>query len=382
MRKLQPKKKYRKQFMSVLLSAALVMQNGVPVLAESESQLGTEDESEEAEGKKAASEDTDGDSEEKSAADADSNEEKNTAEERSSNENADESADDEKSAAEETSTENAGDEKISAEESAEEKNSNVESAEDKSSNEESSNEESSEEKSSIEESSKEESADKESSTESSSDEKGSTEESTEEKESSTEENTTEVTSETESGTEETATEETTEEEEEKNLAESTNAEGGNILANGSFENVSTKDGIKWTNNTFPSGFDDGYIWEATQGEGMSFSIEDSTEAKDGGKVFHVVSTSKTPRWSFKQANIQIDTNKKYECTFWIKTDNVETDNGGIYLRMTQMIPGTGTGKNVISEKIKGTTNGWVQYRFTTEELPLVTGNLLQFEVFS
>lgn len=350
------------------------MQNGVPVLAESESQLGTEDESEEAEGKKAASEDTDGDSEEKSAADADSNEEKNTAEERSSKENADES--EEKSAAEETSTENAGDEKSSAEESAEEKNSN----------EESSNEESSEEKSSIEESSKEESADKESSTESASDEKGSTEESTEEKESSTEETTTEVTSETESGTEETATEETTEEEEEKNVAESTNAEGGNILANGSFEVTETTSDTKWVGGNRPSSYNN--LWASSSNadykgqELIRFSVEVNSEI-DGNNVLHIKSTndsgndSSKERWSMAQGKLKVDTSKAYKCTFWAKAD--EVTGTGCYLVLKRAnSQGTTQAENTQSDKISN-TNGWKKYEFTTD-FEFQSGDLLQLDI--
>ena len=338
MRKFQPKKKYRKQFMSVLMSAALVMQNGVPVLAENESQLGAEDETEEATVEKAAAEDS----------------------------NSEESAEDhseEKSSTEESSAE----EKSSTEERSDEENSTTEES--------STKESSSEENSSAEESSSDE---KSSAEESSSEEKISTEESSSEENSSVEESSTEETTETESSTEESSTEETTEEEEEKNLAESTNAEGGNVLKNGSFESTTTATGKYWKNDIVPTDYNG--IWRATPGTGgMSFAIEDSAEAKDGGKVFHISSTDNTARWDLAQPSIAIDGTKEYECTFWVKTENVT--GTGMYMVLKRMVPGDGTKETISSDKFTGSTDGWVQYRFTTETLPLEAGNTLQLDIF-
>lgn len=341
MRKFQPKKKYRKQFMSVLLSAALVMQNGVPVLAENESQLGAEDETEEATVEKAAAEDSNS---EESA--------EEHSEEKSSTE--------EKDQTEESSAE----EKSSTEERSDEENSTTEES--------STKESSSEEKSSVEESSSDE---KSSAEESSSEEKSSTEESSSEENSSVEESSTE---ETESSTEESSTEETTEEEEEKNLAESTNAEGGNVLKNGSFESTTTATGKYWKNDIVPTDYNG--IWRATPGTGgMSFAIEDSAEAKDGGKVFHISSTDNTARWDLAQPSIAIDGTKEYECTFWVKTENVT--GTGMYMVLKRMVPGDGTKETISSDKFTGSTDGWVQYRFTTETLPLEAGNTLQLDIF-
>ena len=46
-----------------------------------------------------------------------------------------------------------------------------------------------------------------------------------------------------------------------------------------------------------------------------------------------------------------------------------------------MVPGTGTKESIPSDKITGSTDGWVQYRFTTETLPLESGNQLQLDIF-
>ena len=345
MSKFQRKKKYRKRLLSVFMAAVLVIQNGIPVLAE-------------------------------------------TPEKRTESETLSETGTDNSS--EESTTEKHETGKSSSEESAAEETDVDESLTEEKETEKSASEESSSNESTLDETKSEESSSAESSTDKSSEEESSTEEemtNTTEENNTTEEATTEETTTEESTTEaeptETETEESTATEEiSVGAAESTNAEGGNVLKNGSFEAVTKKTGTKWTNELAPDEFDDGKIWEATVGTGMSFSIEDTTEAKDGEKAFHIVSTNKTPRWGFKQANIPIDINKKYECTFWVKADNVITDNGGIYLRMTRMVPGDGTKENDISEKIKGTTDGWQQYRFTTEKLKFENGNLLQFEIFA
>lgn len=319
MGKFQRKKRYHKRLLSVLLSAALVMQNGVPVLAE-ESTVTSE--SEEA-SEKAAADDT----EKESQAETPKEEkEQEIAEHESSTvENVKETSESQETSSVESSVaEGETDEvKSTAEESA---------------------------------SSEEESADERTS-----------------EESSTEEIT----------TEEGKTEETEEEEEETEsisaeAGESTNAEGGNVLKNGSFESTTTATGKYWKNDIVPTDY--GNIWRATPGTGgMSFAIEDSTDAKDGGKVFHISSTDNTARWDLAQSSIEIDGTKEYECTFWVKAENVT--GTGMYMVMKRMVPGTGTKESIPSDKITGSTDGWVQYRFTTETLPLESGNQLQLDIF-
>lgn len=243
-------------------------------------------------------------------------------------------------------------------------------------------ESSSEEKSSVVENSSEE---KSSEVESSSEEKSSVEESSDEEKSSTEESSSEEksTEEESSDEKESTTEETTEEEEGKNPAASTNAEGGNVLKNGSFENTVSATSINpdnkgWKNDLAPADF--GKVWQATPGTGgMSFAIEDDTNAKDGGKVFHISSTDATARWDLAQSSIEIDTAKEYECTFWVKAENVT--GTGMYMVLKRMVPGDGTKESVTSKKITGSTEGWVQYRFTTETLPFEAGNQLQLDIF-
>lgn len=319
MGKFQRKKRYHKRLLSVLLSAALVMQNGVPVLAE-ESTVTSE--SEEASEKAAA----DGTEKELQAETPEEEKEQEIAEhESSTGENVKETSESQESSSVESSVaEGETDEvKSTAEESA---------------------------------SSEEESADERTS-----------------EESSTEEIT----------TEEGKTEETEEEEEETEsisaeAGESTNAEGGNVLKNGSFESTTTATGKYWKNDIVPTDY--GNIWRATPGTGgMSFAIEDSTDAKDGGKVFHISSTDNTARWDLAQSSIEIDGTKEYECTFWVKAENVT--GTGMYMVMKRMVPGTGTKESIPSDKITGSTDGWVQYRFTTETLPLESGNQLQLDIF-
>lgn len=334
MGKFQRKKRYHKRLLSVLLSAALVMQNGVPVLAE-ESTVTSE--SEEA-SEKAAADDTEKESQ---AETPEEEKEQEIAEHESSTvENVKETSESQETSSVESSVaESETDEvKSTAEESA---------------------------------SSEEESADERTS-----------------EESSTEETTTEEGKTEETTTEEGKTEETEEEEEETEsisaeAGESTNAEGGNVFKNGSFESTVSATSIKpdnkgWKNDIAPANFDK--IWQATPGTGgMSFAIEDITDAKDGGKVFHISSTDNTARWDLAQSSIEIDGTKEYECTFWVKAENVT--GTGMYMVMKRMVPGTGTKESISSDKITGSTDGWVQYRFTTETLPLESGNQLQLDIF-
>ena len=319
MGKFQRKKRYHKRLLSVLLSAALVMQNGVPVLAEESTVTSESEEALE----KAAADDTEKESQ---AETPEEEKEQEIAEHESSTvENVKETSESQETSSVESSVaEGETDEvKSTAEESA---------------------------------SSEEESADERTS-----------------EESSTEEIT----------TEEGKTEETEEEEEETEsisaeAGESTNAEGGNVLKNGSFESTTTATGKYWKNDIVPTDY--GNIWRATPGTGgMSFAIEDSTDAKDGGKVFHISSTDNTARWDLAQSSIEIDGTKEYECTFWVKAENVT--GTGMYMVMKRMVPGTGTKESIPSDKITGSTDGWVQYRFTTETLPLESGNQLQLDIF-
>jgi len=322
MGKFQRKKRNQKRFLSILLSAALVMQNGVPALAE-ESTLMSEDE----------------ESTEKTVTDGTAEEHQ---EESQEEENVQETVEDESSTIE--AVKDTASEETSTAES-------VSTAESESAAEESgSSEESSEEAASTEDSS--------------------AEESTTEQETTTEDSSAEETTEEE---EETATEEIS-----ADAGESTNAEGGNVLKNGSFESTTTATGKYWKNDIVPTDFKD--LWRPAVGNGgMSFAIEESSDAKDGGKVFHISSTDNTARWDVAQSSIEIDGTKEYECTFWAKAENVT--GTGMYMVLKRMVPGDGTKESISSEKITGSTDGWVQYQFNTETLPLESGNQLQLDIF-
>lgn len=259
MGKFQRKKRYHKRLLSVLLSAALVMQNGVPVLAEESTVTSESEEAPE----KAAADDTEKESQ---AETPEEEKEQEIAEHESSTvENVKETSESQETSSVESSVaEGETDEvKSTAEESA---------------------------------SSEEESADERTS-----------------EESSTEEIT----------TEEGKTEETEEEEEETEsisaeAGESTNAEGGNVLANGSFEEVTTTTDTMWTNGQMPKGYN--ALWPTNGASGnrkMVFAVEETTEAKDGNKVLHIKSTeeSKTEVWDLAKPGLPIDPNKNYKCTF-------------------------------------------------------------------
>ncbi len=279
MRKFQRRKRNHKRFLSILLSAALIMQNGVPVLAE-ESTLMYEDSDEEATKENAAAEKED------SAVEA-----------------TQDTVSEEASISESVST--GGTESVA----------------------------------------------EESSTETATTQESSAEENVTEQETVTEKNTAKDTEEETTETEETSAD----------VRESTNAEGGNVLKNGSFENVkSGADTAKWPDGNQPTEF--GNIYESAKGTGMAFKVEDSTDAKDGSKVLHISSTDKTPRWDLAQSGLAIDPQKNYKCTFWAKTDQV--DGTGLYLVIKRHVKDVGTKQEVSSEKISGTT-GWTQYEFTT-----------------
>lgn len=337
MRKFQRKKKYRKRLLSVLMAAVLVIQNGIPVLAETPEKR-TESE---------ALSETNNSSEESMT-------EKSETEKSSSKESVAEETDVDEHLTEEKETE-----RNASEETKLEENSSVESSTNKSS---------------------EESTEKEITN--ITEESNTTEETTTE-ETTTEETTTEeLTSEVEPT--ETETEESTATEEiSVDASESTNAEGGNVLKNGSFETTVPATSINinnkgWRDDIAPANFDK--IWQAKPGTGgMSFAIEDSTNAKDGGKVFHISSTDNTARWDVAQPSIEIDGTKEYKCTFWVKAENVT--GTGMYMVLKRMVPGDGTKESISSDKITGTLSDWVQYQFTTETLPLESGNQLQLDIF-
>ena len=401
MGKFQRKKKYHKRWLSVFLAATLVMQNGVPVLAENESLIKSENAS--VAGEKALAEA--GKPEEKSSAQEAPSEEKSPAEagskegdssgKTSSEEGpTDEQGSNEQGSNQETSNEQGSNQDASDNENSNEQNSTQENSNEQNSNEENSNEEFSTEQSSTEENSTEESSTEAASTEENSTEESSTEEnstgessneqgstqetpseesSTEEastEESSTQEGTTEeglTEEETTTETEETATEEeTAEEEEEKNPAASTNAEGGNVLKNGSFETLKDTTDKKWQGGKMPDGYSSLWANDTNKGnEKMVFAVEDSAEAKDGGKVLHISSTEESvkERWDLAQPNLPIDPNKNYKCTFWAKADKVT--GTGVYLVMKRKLAGAGTSETVESAKITGTAGDWKQYEFTS-----------------
>ncbi len=315
MGKFQRKKRYHKRLLSVLLSAALVMQNGVPVLAEESTVTSESEEAPE----KAAADDTEKESQ---AETPEEEKEQEIAEHESSTvENVKETSESQETSSVESSVaEGETDEvKSTAEESA---------------------------------SSEEESADERTS-----------------EESSTEEIT----------TEEGKTEETEEEEEETEsisaeAGESTNAEGGNVLANGSFEEVTTTTDTMWTNGQMPKGYN--ALWPTNGASGnrkMVFAVEETTEAKDGNKVLHIKSTeeSKTEVWDLAKPGLPIDPNKNYKCTFWAKAENVT--GTGFRVAMKRKVVNAGTKEDVSSPTITGTTNGWTQYEFESN-FPLENEN--------
>ena len=315
MGKFQRKKRYHKRLLSVLLSAALVMQNGVPVLAEESTVTSESEEALE----KAAADDTEKESQ---AETPEEEKEQEIAEHESSTvENVKETSESQETSSVESSVaEGETDEvKSTAEESA---------------------------------SSEEESADERTS-----------------EESSTEEIT----------TEEGKTEETEEEEEETEsisaeAGESTNAEGGNVLANGSFEEVTTTTDTMWTNGQMPKGYN--ALWPTNGASGnrkMVFAVEETTEAKDGNKVLHIKSTeqSKTEVWDLAKPGLPIDPNKNYKCTFWAKAENVT--GTGFRVAMKRKVVNAGTKEDVSSPTITGTTNGWTQYEFESN-FPLENEN--------
>lgn len=260
MGKLQRKKRNHKRFLSILLSAALIMQNGVPVLAE-ESTLMYEDEEAV---KKTAVDGTEEESKGKSSKD----------------ETVQETEEDE------GSVEKVTKDTAESQETASKENSLDASTE------------------SVGTDEAESGSGEERSTETATTDESSAKENITEQETATEETSVEEKEEEESSTEDISV----------GAGESTNAEGGNILKNGSFENVkSGADTAKWPDGNQPTEF--GNIYESAKGTGMAFKVEDSTDAKDGSKVLHITSTDKTPRWDLAQSGLAIDPQKNYKCTF-------------------------------------------------------------------
>lgn len=319
MGKFQRKKRNQKRFLSILLSAALVMQNGVPALAE-ESTLMSEDE----------------ESTEKTVVDGTAEEHQ---EESQEDENVQETVEDESSTTE--AVKDTASEETSTAES-------VSTAESESAAEESGSSE-------------------ESSAEAASTEDSSAEESTTEQETMTEDNSAEE-------EEETATEEIS-----ADAGESTNAEGGNVLKNGSFESTTVTTGKSWKNDIVPTDY--GTIWKSVAGTGgMSFSIEDSADAKDGGKVFHISSTDKTARWGLPQDRVSIDSGKKYVCSFWVKAKNVVSETGFSLVAKRQLSTGT-TKESLSSVKITGNIEEWTPYQFELD-LPFENTDVMQLVIMA
>lgn len=343
MSKFQQKKKYRKRLLSIFMAAVLVMQNGIPVLAEtpdkrteSETQAEADDFSEEStmeksETRKSASEESEPEETDDVGLNEERETEKNTSEESSFNE----STSEETKLEEDSSTESSAD-KSSAEESIEEEMTNT------------------------------------------------TEENDTTDEMTTEETTTEESA-TETETTETETEESTATEEiSVDASESTNAEGGNVLANGSFEVTETTTDTKWVDGKKPSNYNS--LWASSSNpdykgqELMRFSVEDNSEI-DGGKVLHIVSTtdSSKERWSMAQGKLKVDTSKAYKCSFWAKAG--EVTGTGFYLVMKRAnSQGTTQSENTQSVKISN-TDGWKQYEFTTD-FAFESTDLLQLDIMA
>lgn len=144
------------------------------------------------------------------------------------------------------------------------------------------------------------------------------------------------------------------------LSNASQKKSGNILPNNSFETTSiTNAGWKWVwvNETIPTGWG---TWAATEGnKKMSFEIvNDTEEAQDGDNYVRIHSEDKTSRIDINYPIHDIDPTVNYLCTFWVKTENVE--GNGFFVRLARLRKDNGTSEtNVESDKITGTTDGWV-----------------------
>lgn len=164
------------------------------------------------------------------------------------------------------------------------------------------------------------------------------------------------------------------------LSNAPRREATNIHPNGSFEITSKTTNAEyqkvWVNEIMPTGWG---MWpKPTGSEKMSFEIaEDPSEAPEGSNYLRIRSETKSSRLGISYPIKGIaDTKSTYLCTFYVKTENVL--GIGFYARLTWLLPG-GSGEYIETARITGTTDGWTQYGFLSQNPPAsATGIQIEF----
>ncbi len=154
------------------------------------------------------------------------------------------------------------------------------------------------------------------------------------------------------------------------LSNALKKELGNIHPNGSFETTAktTNEAYKkvWVDEIMPTGWT---MWPNPKGnEKMTFEIvNDPTEAPEGNNYLRIRSENTSSRLGISYAMKPIaDPAINYQCTFMVKAENVT--GTGFNARLTWLKATQSSDYNETAQ-IKGTTDGWIQYEFTSLNPP-------------